>query len=174
MQDNQMQTLHIWAYIAGLLDGEGSFMITRSTDKIGKGRKNPTYSPRVKCQMTENHGLNFIVDNTCYGKVVYEGTRPSRPNRKGIYKWEITSRKTVKEFLDLLIPFLTVKKKCAMHLREYCENFKPQIKCMDGVDSVELSIREDAYHKMRKLNNRKVAAETKPSSIREDEAIVRT
>lgn len=168
MYDNQSQAAY--AYIAGLIDGEGAFMISRSTS--GKGRKTPSYTPRIKVGMTTKPSVDFIVKHTGIGKYSYEPTRKSRPTRKGYWIWQIHSLEQVIKFLDLIEPYLVLKKPQAAHLRMYCERFTRQRKCMDGVPKNEKVFREEAYHEMRKLNGRLAGATTNPSNIREDEVIV--
>ena len=62
-------------------------------------------------------------------------------------------------FLQEVIPYLTVKKKRAEFLLEFCQKIK---KCnLKGVPISELNYREEAYVKMRKFNGNEVAATTK-------------
>jgi LAGLIDADG endonuclease len=173
MYDNQMQALLAYAYIAGLIDGEGTFMITRSRTGWGKHiRKTPSYCPRIKIGMTEEAPLKFTHQYLGIGTLSYEGTRPSRPTRKGMFTWQVLSAPNCIKVINMIEDFLVLKKPHAEHLKYFCKTFKRTSKCMDGVPKDELSFREDAYEKMRKLNGKRAAATTKPYSIRENETIV--
>ena len=173
MQDNQREALLKYAYIAGIIDGEGSIMITRSCS--GYKRKTPSYTPRVKVGMTERHCLDFIVEHTGIGTVTDEGVRKSHRdgcNRKGFFQWQVHSLTNVPKFLEMIAPFLVLKRPQAELILMYCACFDKQKKCMDGVPDDVRAFREETYNKMRKLNGRKAPATTKPRSNREVEAIV--
>ncbi len=107
--------------------------------------------------------MAFIKKHTGLGIVTYEPTRKSRPTRKGLWQWQIFSLESVRKFIELIEPYLVLKKAHAKHLRQYCERFTIQRKCMDGVPALERAFREEAYRKMRKLNGRLAGATTNPS-----------
>lgn len=165
MQDNQRQT-H-WAYIAGILDADGCFMISKHSRKSEyESRKwklvptwAPTYMPSIKIAMVEIEAIEFIIKQTGYGHYNVNGARKGRPNSKPIYHWYLRSRKNVIPFLNEVIPFLLVKKERAKFLLDFCNTFKEQ-NCR-GVLPEELNYREQSYVKMRGFNGNKVAATTK-------------
>jgi len=173
MYDNQKEALCAYAYIAGIIDGEGSIMITKSV--CGYKRKTPSYTPRIKVGKTERQCLDFIVKHTGIGTITCEGVRKSHRdgcNRKGFFVWQVHSLINCPKFLKLIMPFLVLKRPQAKLLLSYCKGFNKQKKCMDGVPVIVRAFREETYHKMRKLNGKKAPATTKPSNIREDEVIV--
>ena len=165
MQDNQRQT-H-WAYIAGILDADGCFMISKHSRKSEyESRKwalvptwAPTYMPSIKIAMIEPEAIDFIMKDMGYGHCNLNGARKDRPNSKPIYHWYLRSRSNVAPFLKEVIPFLKVKKERAEFLLEFCEKFKQQ--SCNGVSPEELDYREQSYVKMREFNGNKVAATTK-------------
>jgi hypothetical protein len=172
MQDNQKQTL--WAYIAGIMDADGCFMImkhnrktkNKETDRALAFPKNLekwscTHLPAIKIAMIESEAIFCIMNEAGYGKYNFEGARKSRPNSKRIYHWYERNKIKVKDFILNVMPYLRVKKKRAEHLLEYCEhviNYKNP--CYRGCSVEELEYREDMYLKMRELNGTKVAATT--------------
>ncbi len=180
MQDNQRQAkLIAYAYIAGIIDGEGAMMITKSPAAPHRGRKSPSYTPRIKVSMTDEESVKYILKNTNIGKVSYEPTRRSRPRRKGLWIWQVYSRESVMNFLHLIEPYLVLKIPHAKCLREFCDNFDEQIKCMDGVKQRALLFREKMQKRMKSLNicSRKsvcAATETEPQSTVKGETTVRT
>lgn len=169
MQDNQRQT-H-WAYIAGIMDADGCFMITRHKRKTQ--RKNYphrvdnwswTYLPSVKISMVESEAIDLLYKEMKLGTVTLYGARPSRPECKPIYQWGIRNRIQIVPFLEAVIPYLRVKKERAKFLLNYCNTAK----YMDsknsryfGLEKDELIYREESYQKMREFNGKKVAATTK-------------
>jgi hypothetical protein len=173
MQDNQKQTL--WAYIAGIMDADGCFMIMkharktkRSCSKYGKvypitqENWSGTYLPALKIAMIEPEAVEFIKNETGFGTYRLEGTRKSRPNSKPIYQWYERNKRKVIPFLINVLPFLKVKKERALHLLEFCKHLND---CKNpgyrGIAFEELNYREQMYVKMRELNGNKVAATTK-------------
>lgn len=153
MQDNQRQAKFTdYAYIAGIIDGEGALMITRSAAAPSRGRKSPSFCPRIKVSMTDEAPVKYIFEKTNIGKVSYEPTRRSRPRKKGLWIWQVCSRENVVDFLDLIEPYLVLKIPQSKLLREFCKNFDEQIKCMDGVRETALLFRENCKKKMQSLN----------------------
>lgn len=168
MQDNQKQTL--WAYIAGVMDSDGCFMITRHNRKTGKrtAKKlnveswSATYMASVKVTQIEKHALNYIFEETRLGTLRLEGTRLSRPNSNPIWNWGIRKNSDVIIFLEQVIPWLKIKKERAEFLLNYCKTIKHGMTFYYGLAQDELNYREDSYKKMRKFNDNKVAATTNP------------
>lgn len=172
MQDNQKQTL--WAYVAGIMDADGCFMIVkhrrqtknRETERAKRFPKSVKkwaydYLPALKIAMVEPESIKLIHDELNFGKYHLEGARLSRPNSKPIYQWYMRQKNCVAEFLDNIIPYLRVKKDRAIYLLEFCHHL---MKCTNpgykGVTQEELDYREESYLKMREFNGNKVAATT--------------
>ena len=182
MQDNQRQA-H-WAYIAGIMDADGCFMITRHKRKTQR-KDYPhkvdnwswTYLPSVKICMVESEAIDLLHKEMKLGTLTLDGARISRPNSKPVYQWGIRNRKQLAPFLENVIPFLRIKRARAEFLLNYCKtarNIDDISSRYFGLSKDELVYREDSYQKMRKFNGKQVAAETKPLNIREDEAIVQS
>jgi len=170
MQDNQRQA-H-WAYIAGIMDADGCFMITRHKRKTQR-KDYPhkvdswswTYMASVKICMIEPEAINFIFNEMNFGTISLNGTRPNRPNSKPIYQWGIRDRNKIVPFLEEVIPFLRVKKDRAKFLLNYCksaEYHRNRGTRYFGLSKEELIYREDSYQKMREFNGKKAAATTNP------------
>jgi hypothetical protein len=168
MQDNQRQT-H-WAYIAGVMDSDGCFMITRHKRRTQR-KDYPhtvdnwswTYMASVKICQIEPEAVYFIKNEMGYGTISLYGARPSRPNSKSVYQWGIRNHKEILPFLEGILPYLRIKKNRAEFLLDYCKTAKYIEKGSRyfGLDKDELVYREESYQKMGKLNGRKVAATTK-------------
>jgi len=174
MQGNQRQAVH-WAYLAGLIDGEGSFTIQKiAVEKIAKSSKSvsPKYLGYFSIGMLDKEPIDLIQASIGKGKVYEERV----PERRSIWRIRFGGRETLIPFIKQLLPYLIVKKKQAKLLLEFSENWKSSGQGKHGyrdrISESELQRREEAYLKMRKLNAVGAAATTKPNSIREDEAIV--
>jgi hypothetical protein len=168
MQDNQRQTL--WAYIAGVMDSDGCFMITRhnrktlkriSTKLIKVNKWSATYTASAKLNQIQREAIDLIVNESGFGKIRLEGARLSRPNSSPIYTWSIRKNEEIISFLEKVIPWLRIKKNRAEFLLEYCKTIKPCAHPHYGLSKEELDYREQSYIKMRKFNDNKVAATTK-------------
>lgn len=166
MHGNQRQGLHGLSYIGGLIDGEGSIMVTRS---ISGRRLCPTYTPRIKIAMTDIEPLQFVLDETGMGKINREVDR--RGNRKVIYQWQVHSLFDCERFARLIFNYLIIKRPQAELMISYCDAFRRQKKCMDGVPEDERSYRQDVYEKMHKLNMCHQPQRLSPEALRR-EAIV--
>lgn len=174
MQGNQRQAVQ-WAYLAGLIDGEGSFIIQKtSVEKISKTSrsKTPKYLACFCIGMVDKAPLDLIRDTIGMGKVYEERV----PERRSIWRIRFAGRLTLIPFIKQLLPYLIVKKPQAELVLEFCENWetpgKKEHGYRDQVSEKELQRRERAYLTMRKLNAVGAAATTKSKSILKDEAIV--
>lgn len=168
MQDNQRQT-H-WAYVAGIMDADGCFMITKHNRKTPEDRKwntlekrSPTYLPSVKIAMIEREAIDFVTKELGFGQYRINGARKDRPNSKPIYDWYLRAARNVKPFLEEVIPYLKVKQERAKFLLDFCKNMRLTRDAYHGIPVSELNYREQSYLKMRELNGNKVAATTKSS-----------
>jgi hypothetical protein len=172
MHDNQMQA-HL-AYIAGVMDSDGCFMITRQKRETKRLTEHyPTnvnqwswsYMGSAKVHQIQPEAVNFIKDVTGMGTITLHGARPSRPNSMPIYQWGIRKREHVIKFLQMIMPYLKIKKNRAEFLLEYCLNISknPPVS-YQGLSKEELDYREESYRKMRKLNDNKAAATTEPQN----------
>lgn len=174
MQGNQRQAV-LWAYLAGLIDGEGSFVIQKTpVDKISKSSRcvSDKYLAYFCIGMVDKAPLDLIQETIGSGKVYEERV----PDRRSIWRIRFGGRVTLIPFIKELLPYLIVKKKQAELLLDFCENWatpgKKEHGYRDRISDQELQRREEAYLQMRKLNAVGAAATTKSRSIREDEAIV--
>lgn len=174
MQDNQSQT-H-WAYVAGIMDADGCFMISRhkrrtknkSTERALVFPKkvdnwSNTYMPAMKIAMIEPEAIHLIEKEMGFGHMHIDGARKRRPNSKPIFHWYLRNWRQAIPFLEGIIPYLRVKKDRALHLLDFCKHLSiypnPGYR---GVSLEELNYRKESYVKMREFNGNKVGATTKP------------
>lgn len=174
MQDNQNQT-H-WAYVAGIMDADGCFMIFKhrrktSNKKSARALDFPkrveswaySYLAGVKICMIEPEAIDLIQNEMGFGHMHIDGARKDRPNSKPIYHWYFRNAKQLIPFLEGIMPYLRVKKDRAKHLLKFAKYIVDQGNPgYRGVSQKELDYREDMYIKMRAFNGNKVGATTKP------------
>lgn len=171
MQGNQRQALRI-AYCAGLIDGEGSICVTKTKAQVYQGRKAPLHAPLIRVGMIQEEPMKYLQETFNAGNIFYEGVRKDRPTQRPIYRWVVTNRAKVIKILTELMPYIFVKKKQAILVREMCEGWVLCQNKMAGTLENELLRREHYYLKCKELNAVGAAATTKPDDNREVEAIV--
>lgn len=174
MQDDQRQALRL-AYVAGLFDGEGSFVFRKSeTPNVMKQTKriNPMYYGTVRIGMVEREALEYIAETLPGGKIMCEGVRKGREHCQVMYRWNICRRQTIIETLPKLIPYLVIKKRQAQILLDVLTDWEIPYNRKLGISPEELQRRELAWATMKQLNAVGAAATTKPRSTSDSEAIV--
>lgn len=170
MHGNQRQAIQ-YAYIAGIIDGEGSFIIlkrdnlyTKKTHKL----RNPYYIGGFCIGMVEKQPIELISSIIGKGKVYEECV----PNKRSIWRIRCMGNQLVRSFLDKIMPYLIVKKPQAELLYDFLSNWEIPYRRSEGISEKELQRREEAYQKMRKLNAVGAAATTEPICNREVESTV--
>lgn len=165
MQGNPQQALR-YAYVAGLIDGEGSFCMCKSVGKASRaqGRTSPIYNCRIRIGMVSKIAVQYVA-NTFPGMGAFynEGVRKDRPNHQVMYRWEVSNRKHVCQIIDALIPYLVIKREQAYLLLEFCHEWKDDRVKHENTRRTspkELQRREDFYLRMKKLNVVGAAATT--------------
>lgn len=141
------------AYIAGIVDGEGSIMIQRQcsesfmAQRAKSGCFHPHYAVGIRIGMCERVALDLIVDELGIGSVCEE--KPYH-HKRPMFRWMIRSKQEVCDFLNLILPYLRVKKKQA----ELALKFMNEWVSFNGnrLTPEIVSKREEAWAQMRKLN----------------------
>lgn len=169
MQGNQRQALRI-AYCAGIIDGEGSICVTKT--KPMQNRTNPLHAPLIRVGMNREEPMKFLKETFECGNIFYEGVRKDRPNEKPMYRWVVTNREMVVNVIDMILPFLLVKKEQALLVKEMCLGWVLAYSKKKGTYPEEIQRREDFYLRSKKLNTVGAAATTKPRDTLESETIV--
>lgn len=173
MHDNPQQAV-LWAYIAGIVDGEGCLMMRRISPKSkcmqkkGSCYKNPKYMPMFCIGMVEKVIPDLIQKLTGKSKVREERVQ----GRRSIWRFALSGSKVLVEFLENVYPYLIVKKPQADIVLDFYRNIETPKNRKLGLASHELQRREDLYQKIRKLNSVGAAATTEYSNNREIEATV--
>lgn len=141
----------LYAYMGGLIDGEGSIKIIR-TVKPNKPNEYNTFDAAIRIGMTDKEPIELFKEE--FGGSLFV---EKRQNYKDIYRWQCAGNKKVPPIVEKILPYLIVKKPQAELLLEYTKN---RMSCLgfgnkDGVPIEEYKKREEIFMKMKLLNNRK-------------------
>ena len=129
-----IEKLENWqlAYIAGIIDGEGSLGLSRQTNR-------EACKPLIRVVMTNKECIHFLHAATGIGN--FNIDTPPEP-RKTAYRWSIGDRLEIYVLLKTVCPYLIVKKKQADVMLEFVER---RIQGSRGRDL-------DLWEEMHKLN----------------------
>lgn len=138
----------IYAYLAGIIDGEGSIFICRINNKKSG---NQWYRLQVGCSMTEPQAIQVLreVFTPDTKQFIYRGGR--KKGHKDVYQW-LTTGKTAVKILKKLLPHLLVKNrqaKLAIEFQEWRQSLKNTGRPRN---KKEVSIFRDYYNRMKALN----------------------
>jgi hypothetical protein len=102
-----MSQREILAYLAGLLDADGTIGIKRNTYsmRVVGDSKQPTYSERIHIRQVERQGLDLLA-STFGGRVTVEDSHAKRG--RPLFRWGQTDKKAAGT-LKRLLPYLRIK-----------------------------------------------------------------
>ena len=139
------------AYVAGMMDGDGSFSLIRRHEP---GTKSPRVYPFIQlCNMSEKLIKRF---HEWFGGSI--GCTKNRKYKDGltrqeVWYWKLSSPKACACFLLKVIPFLRIKKERAQFLDHFLAT-NPNVKGSVPVSSHIIAMRDAAAGKMREFNQR--------------------
>ena len=168
-QDNQREAT-LYAYLAGIIDGEGTIRIGATKPNSKNPHWNIRYYAAISVGMSEKKVIEkfeqtFGTNTNIYIECV--------PNRKKIYRWGTSGTQNMIDIITKLLPYLIAKKEQAKLVLKFCENKKVDgFRRNKGLPKKELHRREDFYWKVRKLNAIGAPATTKQDDTREGEVMV--
>jgi hypothetical protein len=147
MQDNQREEL---AYLAGLFDGEGTICIQKDSRPLAKdnGRNwNPIYNVTFRIGMTDKEAIEGFKR---FFKVGFIDCEKSYHKFRPMWRYSIRSRNDAKMVIEMIIPFLRVKKYQAFLAMKFFQNCPSQRGRYMSPEVVRE--KENIYLMMRKLN----------------------
>jgi hypothetical protein len=168
-QDNQRQAT-LYAYLAGIIDGEGTIRIGATKPNSKNPLWNIRYYAAISVGMSEKKVIEkfeqtFGTNTNMYVECI--------PNRKTMYRWGTSGTQNMIDIIKKLLPYLIAKREQAKLVLKFCENKKVDgFRRNKGLPKKELQRREEIYLKVKKLNAVGAAATTKQNDTREGEAIV--
>lgn len=101
------------AYLAGVIDSDGSIGIKKSTYsmRVVGDSKQPSYSERVSIKQVEPEAIDLAY--SLFGGYKFR-QKPSAPNGKFLNGWQVTDKKAI-AVIKAILPFLRIKKKQALN-----------------------------------------------------------
>lgn len=115
IMDNQQATTI--GYIAGLMDGEGTFALT-----VHQYKKRPNYRVAIQVSNTDIRILKEFIRFLKEYEITYWvcSYKPKKRKRRVQYSIAIASLNGKIKFIDLVYPFLQAKQEQAYLLKEFC------------------------------------------------------
>lgn len=137
-----------FAYLAGILDGEGCL-------SIGAGRRQKwsviNYNSIVSVANTDIRLIKWLHQN--FGGNFFDG-KQQRPTNKKHYIWRLLKRKDIELLLLAVLPYLIVKREQAINLLEFVRLPREE----------NPTKRRELWEKMASLNKRGIGVTTNTSS----------
>ena len=144
------------AYMAGIIDGEGSIY-------IGNFSKNPTtgalyYQTNIEISNTDEPLIDWIHSTFGGRKALYTRKQMAANSRKQVYRWMATGI-LVDHIVKLIYPYIITKKRQCEIMLKMRETYK-ETGMRKGKPSNErvpehiMKLREELYREMRSLHCR--------------------
>lgn len=134
------------AYIAGILDGDGSFSIL----------KGPTsYHPCIQLSNAFKEMSEYLFDK-------FEGSKrikkPQQPHHKPLYVWSVRGLGSAKNVLNKVLPYLVLKKERAKFMMDFIE--KSLIKKLECIEGERTNLKMKDYNRDCLLSNGNLCNQT--------------
>ena len=144
------------AYLAGIVDGEGSIY-------IGNFSSNPKtgtlyYQTNMEVTNTDENLINWLIENIGGRRNKYTFKQLPNNSRRDVYRW-IASGELLTKLCHLLLPYLIIKKRqceIMINMRKTFEG-SPAKKGSQGIQKLPeevLSLRKLYFDEMRSLHCR--------------------
>jgi len=141
------------AYLAGIVDGEGSLCIYR-----GGKRPRIDYASRLLVVSTDRVLIDWLLEH--FGGLSYT-RKPAKEGWKTKYEW-IAERSQCIEIAEAILPYLVIKSENARLLIRFQQSFNITPRPFRIPEEVRV-FREACYLQMKILNHRNDLAAKEPS-----------
>lgn len=144
------------AYMAGIMDGEGCFIIGAYAKNPKTGT--PHFHTTMQVSSTDEILIDWIVENFGGKKSFYTAKQTPINSRRAVYRWTGHSDR-VKHMCEVLMPYLVIKKdqaKVMIEMRNTFEKTRMQ-KGQQGTQPISqdiLALRYSLFDKMKSLHIR--------------------
>lgn len=109
------------AYLAGIVDGEGSIYIGAFSTNPKTGT--PHYQTNIEVNNTDVGLINWLVDVFGGKTLSYTPNQTPKNSRRPVYRW-IASGNRVTHLCEIMLPYLVIKKRQAEIMLKMRETFK--------------------------------------------------
>ena len=145
------------AYLAGIIDGEGSIYIGNFSSNPKTGTK--YYQTNIEVTNTDKNLIDWL--SSTFGGRIYTYTAKQLPknSRRTTYRWIATGER-VTHIAEIILPYLIVKIRQCQIMIEMRKTFIPKTGVIRGVQGIQvldsdiLSLRESYFNEMRSLHCR--------------------
>lgn len=131
------------AYVAGIVDGEGYVGLVLKH----KNRVRPSYFPQIQVSNVDENLMRYLEQLVPASFFLKIGSRAK--NQKDCFIWAIQRTDGAKKFLELVLPYLIVKKQRAQVLLQYCQS-----RLLRGLRSSYIPEEIACYSQLRVLNRK--------------------
>lgn len=144
------------AYMAGILDGEGSLSIGNYSGNRKNGDKH--FQVNIAICSTDEILINWIVDTFGGYKGKYTPKQMSRNGRKQVFRWQCSSDR-LEHICEITLPYLIIKKRQAEILIQMRKTYHDAHN-VKGIWQVQrlpkeiLDLRQSLFEELRTLHNR--------------------
>lgn len=143
------------AYLAGIIDGEGSIYIGRF---IGPKRKSPHYQTNIEISNTAESLITWLYETFGGARSEYTPNQTPKNSRKKVYRWSAWSDQ-VEHICELIQPYVVIKKREVEIMIAMRQTFKRNItqKGIQGTAPIPkeiLDVRESCWNEIRSLHQR--------------------
>lgn len=144
-----------FSYLAGFMDGEGTFAIVKTFSvqrkPDGTKKKYIVYKLNISVCNTNKEVMEWIAKHFG-GKVLDSANDNRNPKYKIRYAWHVTHRHRQKDFILGVLPYLVAKKEQAKLALEFIKTYRDEPQYGVQLDSAIVERREELRNKMRILN----------------------
>ena len=138
------------AYLAGLIDGEGSLEIRKEIRNSFNDKKD-YYRPRIRIALTNQDLINWLKKS--FGGWICE-RRPKNEKWADSYGW-VMMGSTIKPILEKVYPYLRIKKKQADILKRFLKTFNKECYTIgnigNGFTGKNRIVKKEIYKEREKL-----------------------
>jgi hypothetical protein len=125
------------AYLAGIIDGEGSIYIGNFSSNPKTGTK--YYQTNIEITNCDKNLMDWLINT--FGARIYEYTKkqmPKNSTRETYYRWIATGER-VTHLIDVLMPYFIVKKQQAEIMKKMRATFKPIYGVKRGQQGIDIN-----------------------------------
>ncbi len=134
------------AYMAGILDGDGSFSVLKGHN---------SYHPCIQLSNAFK-GMSEYLFNKFNGSKRIK--KPQKPHHKPLYVWSVRGLESAKNVLNKVIPFLVLKKERAKFMMDFIE--KSLIKKLDLIEGERSNLKMKDHNRDCLLSSGKLVDQT--------------
>lgn len=138
----------VLAYLAGFFDGEGTVFVYMKPPRAGIQGKSVRFGVQASAVNTCKQSIDYF-QKFFKGGCKIRSADKRRNFNKPLYGWHIGGKKA-QQFLELVLPYLIVKKRQA----ELAIKLQCRIKYQPHLSEKEIKARSEIFYAIRKLNGR--------------------